>query len=205
MGRLEGRVHSPVLTCGSASPHCLLAMDVCFLPGVSCCLRASCLLQSPTDCSSHPQTHIPCMSSPRLCLCAAALVRHQKPSRGSLFFPTTGNGMRRHPAPLQALALLLRRQGAPQSHSRISCAPAVRVPAETEVETREVTAQGLRSLPAGEGQNRCWFSGKTSSLPIPLELFLHMESPSSRLPALSAASWCLCAPAARLHFLWKKQ
>lgn len=126
MGLLEGHGRSPVLTYDDASPQCLLAMDVCFLPGVSCCLRASCLLQSSTGCCSHPQTHTPCMSSPCLRLCAAAFVGHQKPSGGSLFFPTTGNGMRRHPAPLQALALLLRRQGAPQSHPRILCAPAAR-------------------------------------------------------------------------------
>lgn len=78
------------------------------------------------------------------------------------------------------------------------------VPLETEVQTRGGNCSGVLKPAAGEGQNHCCFSGKTSSLPIPLELFLHMENPKSRLPAVCAASWCLCAPAARLRFLWKK-
>lgn len=116
----------PDLTCSSPSPQCLLAMDVRFLPGVSHCLRASCLLQPSTDCSFHPQTHTRCVSSLCPCLCAAALVGHQKPSGGTLFFPTTGNGVGRHPALLWPLALLLWRRRAPQSHPGILCAPAVR-------------------------------------------------------------------------------
>lgn len=71
----------------------------------------------PAYCS-HPrivlptQSHTLCLSLLYPCLCAAALVGHQKSSGGTLFFPTMGNGMGSHFPPFWPLALQLQRQGA---------------------------------------------------------------------------------------------
>jgi len=207
MGLLGECGCSPAPTRSSPSPQCLLGMDARFLPGVSRCPWASCLLQPPTNCSSHPQTHA--LSVPSLCLCvlcSSSCWASEATGRDPVF-PHHGAWGRQAPCTTLGTG-----PSAPEttsspelSHARILCAPSVRGACWDQGEDMGGTAQGLWSITAVEGQNHCRFSGKTSSLPVPLELFLHMEDPASQLPAVCATSCCLCAPAVRRCFFREKK
>lgn len=162
-------------------------------------------------CSSHPQfippthRHTPCAHLPHVCAYVQQhLLGIRSQAEGTLVFPTAGNRMGRHPAPLQGTGpSSLETRSSPEPAWDFVC------PCSERCLLRQRWRCGrycsvLKSLPAREGQNCCWFSGKTSSSPIPLEPLLQMEKLTSHLPAVCATSCCLCAPAARLHFLWKK-